>query len=855
MVYNTDMLGIRPRVLLMLLLLVLAGAFLRFYNLGHILLYLDEPIHSVRIDYQSLPFVLAHNNGSAFFAILVHFLLGLGKIETMSRLPSAIFGVLTILAVYVAGARLFNPRVGGAAATLLAFSPFCIQFSQYSRGYATFLFMAWLSMFWFLLAWEKNRLRDWVLYLVFTVLAIYTHLMGIMLLPVYAIYSGGRWLTGRFQAARPGVASWFKSSQARFLTATAAVAILVVLLYLPDQNVRGFLAASVGRIRGRLGFGHFFSYLSRMILSRQIQMWGVFPWILGGAVIAGFAVGLKRHLSKALFFLLCLLLPLSMFVLLNPRPVNIQSADRYFIFVLPVLFIWAAVGLDAAARSMGRVLVRKDDALRRRVSWAVIGFMSLVMLVGFNYGHYYVHFWRFSTLSIPDEVDTCLRQNLKQDGLIHFAGSLASGNTLVASLLTRDPPVRGSETVIHSGFTSRLPVNDYMVFKSAGSLRKEILSDISLWVVVDQHVFQPERLRRAVQGIPDTEIYELERHAVIHIRQTGVPLYRKIVDTSAAFLTLDLDPLSRKEWLLRRARASLLGAERELAFQALNSAHAVRPTPEDFKIPTRNGFETLLDGALRLSPEKLRRIHFGYYFERDLAEILWLEGEKQLAAKEYEAAAQAYRHCARMGEDYGRDISGRLFRIANVFFINDQFEKALALYQQAAGLHPTRAALQLILAEAWKETGRQGRAVQVYRRLLGPEAHVGHAAERLLGDDPLILVQEKPSGWRIIFRAQKRTSFSGKLIGSGPLRNVEAELFKIDDVLYIEERKITFAFQMDKRRVKILDLQLSRGDELGVDILVDDRPAAEAVLIWGRPDKPQGMPLFLRLRTGQERRE
>ncbi len=855
MVYNTGMLagmfGTRSRVLLILLLLVAAGAFLRFYNLGLIILHLDEPIHSVRIDYQPLPFVLAHNNGSAFFAILVHFLLGMGKLETMARLPSAVFGCLTILAVYTAGAGLFNRRVGMAAAALFAFSPFCIQFSQYSRGYATFLFMAWLSMFWFLRAWDKNRPREWVLYLVFTVLAIHSHLMGVMLLPVYALYAGGIWLTGRFRAVRPEIEPWHRSSLARFLMATFGVSILAVFLYLPDQNMHGFLAASMGRVRDRLPFGYLFSYLSRMILSRQLQMGGVFPWILGGAVIAGFAVGLKRKRSQVLFFLLCLLLPLSLFILLNPRTVNIQSADRYFIFILPVLFLWAAVGLDAAAQGMGRVLARKGDVLRRRVSWAALGLMSLTIMVGFNLRHYYVHFWRFSTLSIPAEVDVCLRQNLKQDGLIHFSGPLASGNTLVASLLSRHPPVRGSETVIHLGFESGLPVNDYMVFESAGSLRKEILSDIPLWVVAEQRLFPREGLSRAFAGMPDTEILELDRHTVIHIRRRGLPLYRKVADTAAAFLTLDLDPLSRKEWLLRRARACLLGGERDSAYRDLQSAHAVRLAPKDFKIPTRSLLETLLDGAFRLSPENLRRIHFRTFFERDLAEILWLEGEKQLAAKDYEAAEEAYRHCLRFSGDhsgnYSGDISGRLFRIANVYFINDRPDKALPLYRLSARLNPTRAVLQLVMAEAWKEAGQAGGAAEVYRMLLGPEAGEDPAAGRLLGEDPLILIQSKPRGWRIIFRASHRTSISGTLVGSGAFRNVEPELFKVDDVLDIGVRKIDFAFRMDKRRIKILDLRLSRGDELEMTVLVNDRPAQEYVWVWDRPGIPRRMPLVLRL--------
>ncbi|MCK4494842.1 MAG: hypothetical protein KAU91_00710, partial [Candidatus Aminicenantes bacterium] len=83
-----------------LVILLLVGGFLRFYNLGNIILYWDEPLHCIRIANQSFPFVIAHNDGSAFFTLLVHFLLPLGKTEVMARLPSAVFGLLAIIAVY-----------------------------------------------------------------------------------------------------------------------------------------------------------------------------------------------------------------------------------------------------------------------------------------------------------------------------------------------------------------------------------------------------------------------------------------------------------------------------------------------------------------------------------------------------------------------------------------------------------------------------------------------------------------------------------------------------------------------------------------------------------------------------------
>ena len=101
--YNENVRKLPTPVLVILIVLLLIGTGIRFFNLGNIFLYRDEPIHSVRIDYQPLSFVTAHNNGSALFAVLVHFLLDWGPVEGMARLPSAVFGSLAILAIFFVG--------------------------------------------------------------------------------------------------------------------------------------------------------------------------------------------------------------------------------------------------------------------------------------------------------------------------------------------------------------------------------------------------------------------------------------------------------------------------------------------------------------------------------------------------------------------------------------------------------------------------------------------------------------------------------------------------------------------------------------------------------------------------------
>jgi len=102
----------RDHYLVFLSLIFVLGVLLRLLGLSSTILYWDEPLHCIRIAAQSLPFVLAHNDGSAFFALLVHLLIPLGKLEIMARFPSVLFGAATILTSYGLGKEIFSKKEG-----------------------------------------------------------------------------------------------------------------------------------------------------------------------------------------------------------------------------------------------------------------------------------------------------------------------------------------------------------------------------------------------------------------------------------------------------------------------------------------------------------------------------------------------------------------------------------------------------------------------------------------------------------------------------------------------------------------------------------------------------------------------
>src|ERR1700692_1795399 len=117
----------------------LLGTFARFSHLGAKSLWLDEAIslEIARLEWRDLFTVLTrHEANMSFYYFLLHFWIRLGQSEFAIRSLSAIFGVLTIPAIYSLAAALSRTRAGAIAAFLLALNPVHIAYSQEARAYS-----------------------------------------------------------------------------------------------------------------------------------------------------------------------------------------------------------------------------------------------------------------------------------------------------------------------------------------------------------------------------------------------------------------------------------------------------------------------------------------------------------------------------------------------------------------------------------------------------------------------------------------------------------------------------------------------------------------------------------------------
>lgn len=125
-----------------LLLLVLVGFWLRFYNLDSLSPFVDEYYHLIGAK-RFMAEDMFNYPRAMFLTYIIGFLFKLNG-ETsllLARFPSVIFGTMSIIAIYFL-AKHINKKVGLISSYLLVFSPLSVSLSRATREYqAYFLFI------------------------------------------------------------------------------------------------------------------------------------------------------------------------------------------------------------------------------------------------------------------------------------------------------------------------------------------------------------------------------------------------------------------------------------------------------------------------------------------------------------------------------------------------------------------------------------------------------------------------------------------------------------------------------------------------------------------------------------------
>lgn len=347
---------------ILLAIITAAGAYLRFYHLTYNSLWLDEGA-----TYELSRFSLLHTwntmttgefNPPLFFW-MEHLMLPLGRNEFVLRLIPAMLGTLTIPLVYLVGREFNDDCTGVAAASIIAFSPFHIFYSQEARAYTTLLFFLACTLFFFLRAWKNGSCRCWAAFGLFSALSFYTHFYSALLVTALALL---------------GVVSeiWLRERSIQRIKGFFAGLLLSLLMVLPllviavPLAVRRTTFASTWGLRG-------FEALA-VTLIQMLNSNSAVTVILILASILGIVLLWRRNRMSALILTVSLIAPIAATLMLSYR---MPFHPRYLIYLLPLF----AIAISCAASPL--------FSLRR---WTVMVFIVMIVFISLPaLKEYYTH--------------------------------------------------------------------------------------------------------------------------------------------------------------------------------------------------------------------------------------------------------------------------------------------------------------------------------------------------------------------------------------------------------------------------------------------------------------------------------
>ncbi|MFV1917125.1 MAG: glycosyltransferase family 39 protein [Patescibacteria group bacterium] len=359
-----------------IILILILGLILRLVSINQSL-WLDEAIGALVVKEQSYTqiattFPLSDNHPPLYYLTLKAWADIFGYSELSLRFPSIIFGLGTVLLVYLIGKKIMPGKKGRfpeIAALLLATSQFHIYYSQEARMYVMAGFFASLAVFSFLFLSQKSGKKTvsplwWALFSLSLAAIIFTDYVPIFLLPIFWVWTlykkpNGKWWVNFVLAHLPLVLLgifWLptlihQAERGRWLLSTLPAWREVAGGASFKQAALVWMKFSLGRIT----FANKVFYYSLVIL-------GSIPF-----AIAGVAAWVKR--KRIEIFWMWLLVPLILgFTTSFIFPVFIYFR---FTYVIPAFFLIIAWGVFQAKTQNLRMFLIVSLIAVNLVGWLI----------------------------------------------------------------------------------------------------------------------------------------------------------------------------------------------------------------------------------------------------------------------------------------------------------------------------------------------------------------------------------------------------------------------------------------------------------------------------------------------------
>lgn len=332
-----------------LVVILIIGSLLRFWNLGTKSLWKDELFSAVEASKPVLDLLTtnsyAHYGYAPVHYLFTHLALLFGNSDFIVRLPTVIFGILSIVSVFFVVKSIFSIQAGLLSAFLLSISTLHLQYSQEVRYYSYLVFFSSLTLLAaYKLVAEKKKTLWILLFLVSTVINLATQLTALLVLAAELVFFTIM-LTASLIKKRQSFAGfqvlkqWTMIQKAGVLIAfTTAILIVLRLMGSFSQFIRTAAFEPAMPPIAALG------YLAESL--------GGTTW-LGIVLIALFLLGIiiasKRNKDGTILLTISFFLPILTTYFFR-SPTNPGFLIRYIIFILIPFLGLAAVGLTGFHR-------------------------------------------------------------------------------------------------------------------------------------------------------------------------------------------------------------------------------------------------------------------------------------------------------------------------------------------------------------------------------------------------------------------------------------------------------------------------------------------------------------------------
>ncbi|MBS1263082.1 MAG: hypothetical protein MAG715_00250 [Methanonatronarchaeales archaeon] len=308
-----------------LLLVLLIGGVLRFYGLGEPGLWFDEAITSnaaealLRTGEPVFPSGFVYDRALPHIYVVAASFKVFGVTEFAGRLPSAVFGLLTVLAVYLLGKEVGDARVGLLAAVLTAFATWEVAWTRQARMYPMLqlLFVTGLYLLFRTNRDGETRYGFLAGFLAVAAFATQLHVQGYLLLPLALLYASTLVLEEMWRRRRIG------------RTEVLVFSVLCIAA-----------VVAVASISSRLGLK------SGGALDVAVSFYrDIVPGFLGPlAILAvpGAVISLSRDRKKVENLVLVAAAVVGVGVMVFSIEV---VAARYLLFLAPIFFIWTSFSI------------------------------------------------------------------------------------------------------------------------------------------------------------------------------------------------------------------------------------------------------------------------------------------------------------------------------------------------------------------------------------------------------------------------------------------------------------------------------------------------------------------------------